>query len=68
MTEPEAQQPDRTDSVPVPGPAPVPAKKAMSMEEKLPRGLWIRLIIYVAVGHLFAAFIYLLFSLGAQNQ
>ncbi|TLS47963.1 small hydrophobic protein [Streptomyces montanus] len=39
-----------------------------NMEEKLPRGLWVRLIIYVAVGHLFAAFIYLLFTLGAQNR
>jgi hypothetical protein len=57
MTEPEAQQPD-----------PAPAKKVMSMEEKFPRGLWVRLIVYVAVGHLFAAFIYLLFTLGAQNQ
>ena len=57
MTEPEAQQPepDRT------------ARKAMSMEEKFPRGLWVRLIVYVAVGHLFAAFIYLLFELGAQQ-
>ncbi|MFF2851093.1 DUF6126 family protein [Streptomyces sp. NPDC058001] len=38
------------------------------MEEKLPRGLWIRLIVYVAVGHLLAAFIFLLFEMGAQNQ
>ncbi|WP_055563821.1 DUF6126 family protein [Streptomyces atriruber] len=38
------------------------------MEEKLPRGLWVRLIIYVAVGHLFAAFLYLLFELGANSQ
>ncbi|MGP4047017.1 DUF6126 family protein [Streptomyces sp. 2A115] len=38
------------------------------MEEKLPRALWVRLIVYVAVGHLFAAFLYLLFSLGAQGQ
>jgi hypothetical protein len=38
------------------------------MEEKLPRGLWVRLIIYVAVGHVFAAFIYLLFTLGAKGQ
>ncbi|MEV0318387.1 DUF6126 family protein [Streptomyces sp. NPDC050659] len=53
MTEPEAQQ---------------PARKSKSLEEKFPRGLWVRLIVYVAVGHLFAAFIYLLFSLGAQNQ
>ncbi|MGV9881415.1 DUF6126 family protein [Streptomyces sp. NPDC003006] len=39
-----------------------------TMEEKLPRTLWIRLFIYVAVGHVFAAFIYLLFELGAQNK
>ena len=39
-----------------------------SMDDKLPRALWVRLIIYVAVGHLFAAFVYLLFTLGAQNQ
>lgn len=61
MTEPEAQQPEQSGRA-------VPAKKAMSMEEKFPRGLWVRLIVYVAVGHLFAAFIYLLFTLGAQNQ
>ncbi|NUR60416.1 MAG: small hydrophobic protein, partial [Catenulispora sp.] len=27
---------------------------------------WVRLIIYIAVGHLFAAFIYLLFEIGAK--
>ncbi|MFR0355945.1 DUF6126 family protein [Streptomyces sediminimaris] len=36
------------------------------MEEKFPRGLWVRLVIYIAVGHLFAAFVYLLFSVGAK--
>ncbi|MFF4209305.1 DUF6126 family protein [Streptomyces sp. NPDC001796] len=36
------------------------------MEEKFPRGLWVRLIVYIAVGHLFAGFIYLLFQLGAK--
>ncbi|MEU4035130.1 DUF6126 family protein [Streptomyces collinus] len=36
-------------------------------EEKFPRSLWIRLIIYIAVGHLFAAFLYLLFALGAKS-
>ncbi|UXY23210.1 DUF6126 family protein [Streptomyces cynarae] len=36
------------------------------MEEKFPRGLWVRLIVYIAVGHLFAAFIYLLFQVGAK--
>ncbi len=45
-----------------------PERRAKDMEEKFPRALWIRLIIYVAVGHIFAAFIYLLFELGAQNQ
>ncbi|MEU6275923.1 DUF6126 family protein [Streptomyces populi] len=38
------------------------------MEDRFPRALWVRLIIYIAVGHLFAAFIYLLFALGGQNQ
>ncbi|MFC9279742.1 DUF6126 family protein [Streptomyces collinus] len=36
-------------------------------EEKFPRSLWVRLIIYIAVGHLFAAFLYLLFALGARS-
>ncbi|GGW82545.1 DUF6126 family protein [Streptomyces sp. NPDC005706] len=36
-------------------------------EEKFPRSLWIRLIIYIAVGHLFAAFLYLLFAVGAKS-
>ena len=37
-----------------------------NIEDKFPRALWVRLIIYIAVGHLFAAFIYLLFSVGAK--
>ncbi|ELP67299.1 DUF6126 family protein [Streptomyces sp. WI04-05B] len=37
------------------------------MEEKFPRALWVRLIIYIAVGHLFAGFIYLLFEVGAKQ-
>ncbi|MEV6016716.1 DUF6126 family protein [Streptomyces sp. NPDC051997] len=45
-----------------------PTEPCRSMEDRFPRALWVRLIIYVAVGHLFAAFIYLLFTLGAQNQ
>jgi hypothetical protein len=36
-------------------------------EDKFPRSLWVRLIIYIAVGHLFAAFLYLLFALGAKS-
>ncbi|MFJ6572764.1 DUF6126 family protein [Streptomyces sp. NPDC091292] len=45
---------------------PTPSRR--DMEEKLPRGLWVRLLVYVAVGHLLAAFIFLLFEIGAQNQ
>ncbi|KJY29065.1 MULTISPECIES: DUF6126 family protein [Streptomyces] len=37
-------------------------------ESKFPRGLVIRLIAYLFVGHLFAFFVYLLFLLGGQNQ
>ncbi|MEU6086577.1 DUF6126 family protein [Streptomyces sp. NPDC047085] len=38
-----------------------------NFEERFPRALWIRLIIYIAVGHLFAAFLYLLFALGGKG-
>ena len=34
------------------------------MEEKFPRALWVRLIIYIAVGHVFAAFVYFLVAAG----
>ena len=37
------------------------------IEERFPRSLWIRLVIYLAVGHLFAAFLWLLFELGANQ-
>ncbi|MEV6652127.1 DUF6126 family protein [Streptomyces sp. NPDC051219] len=37
------------------------------VEDKIPRGLAIRLFVYVVAGHLFAAFIYMLFTLGAQR-
>lgn len=36
-------------------------------EEKFPRTLWIRLIIYIAVGHVFAAFLWLLFEVGSKQ-
>ncbi|MCJ0869398.1 DUF6126 family protein [Streptomyces sp. AP-93] len=39
-----------------------------AQQSKFPRGLVIRLIAYLFVGHLFAFFVYLLFVLGAQNQ
>jgi hypothetical protein len=38
-----------------------------NLEEKFPRTVWIRLIIYIAVGHLFAGFLWLLFSVGAKQ-
>ncbi|WUD86247.1 DUF6126 family protein [Streptomyces sp. NBC_00503] len=38
------------------------------IESKFPRGLVIRLVAYLFVGHLFAFFVYLLFVLGAQRQ
>ncbi|MET9610993.1 DUF6126 family protein [Streptomyces sp. NPDC006512] len=38
------------------------------IESKFPRGLIIRLVAYLFVGHLFAFFVYLLFVLGAENQ
>ncbi|MET9885477.1 DUF6126 family protein [Streptomyces sp. NPDC006430] len=38
------------------------------MQSKFPRGLIVRLIAYLFVGHLFAFFVYLLFVLGGQNQ
>ncbi|MFZ3474502.1 DUF6126 family protein [Streptomyces sp. 4.24] len=45
-----------------------PAALIRRIESKFPRGLVIRLIAYLFVGHLFAFFVYLLFVLGAQNQ
>lgn len=39
-----------------------------AQQSKFPRGLIIRLIAYLFVGHVFAFFVYLLFVLGAQNQ
>ncbi|WP_301363936.1 DUF6126 family protein [Streptomyces xanthophaeus] len=48
--------------------ATVPATIRARFESKFPRGLIIRLIAYLFVGHLFAFFVYLLFVLGGQNQ
>lgn len=38
------------------------------IQSTFPRGLVIRLVAYLFVGHLFAFFVYLLFVLGAENQ
>ncbi|MEV7085066.1 DUF6126 family protein [Streptomyces sp. NPDC093085] len=36
----------------------------MDEERKFPRGLVIRLFVYLIAGHVFAAFLYLLFTVG----
>ncbi len=36
------------------------------MEEKFTPALWVRLLIYLVLGHVFAAFVYLLFEVGAK--
>jgi hypothetical protein len=36
------------------------------IEQKFPRTLWVRLLIYIAAGHVFAGFLYLLFEVGAK--
>ncbi|MFF7468245.1 DUF6126 family protein [Streptomyces sp. NPDC008092] len=38
-----------------------------NIEEKFPRALWIRLVIYLAVGHVLAGFLYLLFAVGGKG-
>ncbi|WP_143196787.1 DUF6126 family protein [Streptomyces sp. CB00455] len=66
-----ATSPSRADDVPPqaePLPERAPVSVRMRMESKFPRGLVIRLIAYLFVGHLFAFFVYLLFVLGGQNQ
>ncbi|WP_435885591.1 DUF6126 family protein [Streptomyces subrutilus] len=65
----EATQPAQDAGAPAPdggGAAPVTVRARI--ESKFPRGLVIRLIAYLFVGHLFAFFVYLLFVLGAENQ
>ncbi|WP_052849253.1 DUF6126 family protein [Streptomyces avicenniae] len=34
------------------------------VRDRIPRGLWIRVVLYGLVGHVFAAFLLLLFQLG----
>ncbi|MFI6411405.1 MULTISPECIES: DUF6126 family protein [unclassified Streptomyces] len=45
-------------------PKPIPS----TQERWINRNLVIRLFAYLVAGHLFAAFLYLLFMLGGQNQ
>ncbi|MER5873099.1 DUF6126 family protein [Streptomyces sp. NPDC002044] len=62
----EAAQPAGVSPGAVEVPAPTGVRSRI--ESKFPRGLVIRLIAYLFVGHLFAFFVYLLFVLGAENQ
>ncbi|MFD9411160.1 DUF6126 family protein [Streptomyces sp. NPDC059989] len=65
----ESQSEHHADAQPEPQTEPqAEAKTESKMESKFPRGLVIRLIAYLFVGHLFAFFVYLLFVLGARNQ
>lgn len=60
-----SERPDAEPAAPA-EPAPVPRRR--DMEERLPPSLWIRLLVYVVVGHLLAGFIYLLFEVGTRAQ
>ncbi|MBT2400741.1 DUF6126 family protein [Streptomyces sp. ISL-100] len=49
---------------------PLPDEKTPArrfVEEKIPGGLAIRVFVYVVAGHLFAAFVFLLFTLGGER-
>ncbi|WP_349372170.1 DUF6126 family protein [Streptomyces sp. G-G2] len=60
-----AAAPEEAAVAPAAPAAPTAQKR---IESKFPRGLVIRLTVYLFVGHLFAFFVYLLFVLGAKNQ
>ncbi|MEU0391532.1 DUF6126 family protein [Streptomyces sp. NPDC006208] len=40
---------------------------SQQQEERFPRGLVIRLFVYLIAGHLFAGFLYLLFLVGGKG-
>lgn len=44
----------------------VPAKSVMDEESNFPRGLAIRLFVYLVAGHAVAGFLWLLFEAGAK--
>ncbi|PVE13155.1 hypothetical protein Y717_21855 [Streptomyces scopuliridis RB72] len=70
---PESEKPESEKPVsenvapenPLPGNA--ASGHVMKEEGKFPRGLVIRLFAYLIAGHLFAAFLYLLFEMGARG-
>lgn len=43
-------------------------ERVMNEEKSFPRGLVIRLFAYLVVSHLFAGFLYLLFTVGAEGR
>ncbi|MFI6079936.1 DUF6126 family protein [Streptomyces sp. NPDC051217] len=45
-----------------------PAKSVMDEERSFPRGLAIRLFVYLIAGHVLAGFLYLLFEAGAGGR
>ncbi|WP_327657256.1 DUF6126 family protein [Streptomyces sp. NBC_00483] len=47
------------------GSTPGPARR--DIEDKLPRGILVRVLVYVFAGHALAGFIYLLFTLGGNQ-
>ncbi|MFJ6825611.1 DUF6126 family protein [Streptomyces niveus] len=49
-----------------PSPEAPPAKSVMDEESNFPRGLAIRLFIYLVAGHAVAGFLWLLFEAGAK--
>ncbi|MFJ3304272.1 DUF6126 family protein [Streptomyces sp. NPDC086549] len=38
-----------------------------NLEDKFPRALWVRLIVYGVLGHVLAGFLYLLFAVGGKG-
>ncbi|MGW6513773.1 DUF6126 family protein [Streptomyces niveus] len=49
-----------------PSPEVAPAKSVMDEESNFPRGLAIRLFVYLVAGHAVAGFLWLLFEAGAK--
>ncbi|WP_255955821.1 DUF6126 family protein [Streptomyces odontomachi] len=37
------------------------------IEDRVPRGIWVRVLIYVCAGHFLAGFLFLLFALGGRG-
>ncbi len=44
------------------------SKGSQRENDRIPRGLLIRLFVYLVAGHLFAGFLWLLFEVGASRQ